>query len=410
MRKLKKYILSFICVIMVICQISNVSYSYTIDEVKEMTNFKTYEGDEEPEDYDILVDAKDLINNEKLPAGIKSTINDVLYSNDGIFNIDFFSKKSSKKKDKNQTNESDTNDGSEKAISDMVKILYKVVLYICAAVMLVLLIYIGILIVSSGISGEISFLPFSGILNNKKDKGNPKKNSQYVKLIEQWIISVIALVLSIVVMNLSVYFSNVITNIVGKNKVEENPITIYVKNSKIAVDAPILGSSGTTSSSTSSSTTTSTSSSGSAEVLRQKVVDQAKSLDGLGVSGTFCETWVERVYSKALGREISEEAGANVIIKQNCAHEAGQNAINTSSTEDNIIPGAAVFSFKSWSGKTDSTCGQDAGHVGIYIGDGKIASYTGKGETGVVINTIEEWKQSWDFSCWGWLPRNRRFS
>lgn len=398
MRKLKKYILSFICTIMVICQICNISYSYTIDEVKEMTNFQTYEVDEEPEDYDILVDAKDLINNEKLPAGIKATINEVLYSNDGIFNIDFFSKKSSKKKDNNQTNESDTNNESEKAISDMVKILYKVVLYICAAVMLVLLIYIGILIVSSGISGEISFLPFSGILKDKKNKGNPEKNIQYVKLIEQWIISVIALVLSIVIMNLSVFFCNVITNIVGKNKVEEKPITIYVKNSKIAVDAPILGDSGTTSNSTSSSTIASTGSTGSAEVLRQKVVDQAKTLDNLGTPGGYCEMWVELVYRTALNRPE--------IPYQNCAHEAGQNAINATTTTDNIVPGAAVFSFRSSSGKIDSACNQDAGHVGIYIGDGQIASCTGRGETGIVICTIDEWQQSWDFSCWGWLPRN----
>lgn len=392
MKKIRKYILCCICVIMVICQINNISYSYTIDEIKKMTNFQVFEGDEEPEEYDILIDANDLINNEKLPAGIKATINDVLYSEDGLFNIDFFGKKSNTKTE--EENE------SEKSISEMVKILYKVALYISLSAMLVILVYIGILLVSSGMLDDVKFLPFSGILKSKKNQDNPEKNRVHVRLIEQWMTAVITLVVSIVVMNLSVYFSDAVTKTIEKNRVEEEKITIYVKNSEIALDAPIL--SGTiTSSSSSTSNSSTVASSGEASALRQKVVDQAKTLESFGVVGGFCEMWVENVYEHALGRDITNQC---------CAHDAALNAINTSTTEDNIVPGAAVFSYRSSNPKSKcTTCGKNAGHVGIYIGDGKIASCTGHGDTGIVICTIEEWKQSWDFSCWGWLPRNRRF-
>ena len=131
--------------------------------------------------------------------------------------------------------------------------------------------------------------------------------------------------------------------------------------------------------------------------LRQKVIDQAKSLDNLGVGGGYCEMWVESVYRKALNRDDSQ------IPRQCCAHKAGRVSI-VSTSEDDIIPGAAVFSYKSSSGTKCSGSSEDAGHVGIYIGDGKIASCTGRGNTGIVIHTIEEWKQSWLFSGWGWLP------
>ena len=48
------------------CQtLNNNIYAYSIEEVKKEANFKTVEEDGEPEDYDILIDAEDLITNEK---------------------------------------------------------------------------------------------------------------------------------------------------------------------------------------------------------------------------------------------------------------------------------------------------------------------------------------------------------
>lgn len=421
---IKKFCVICVCLFCIICQIFNNSvYAYSIDEVKENSNFKTVEEDGEPKKYDILIDAKDLITNEKLPAGTKTSVEDVLYDNAGLLSIDFFGadKSSNKKKqtnstkNKNNTSKSSSSKKSDnssksnseesedktaekaKLIRDFVRNAYKVFLYIACAAMIVVLIYMAIVTVMAGISPSLNVLPFSNIINGKKGE----KPDQYIKskrLVEQWITSVISLALAVFVMNLIVAFSDNIVNEVANKKVENKDITVYVKNSKFAVNAPILGGTGSSTSTTTTSSTTTTTSSGDAASLRQKVVDQAKSQDNLGVGGGYCEVWVERVYEKVLGRDIPNQC---------CAHKAGQNAINTSTTEDNIVPGAAVFSYRSSRNTIDdgpNGCGQNAGHVGIYIGDGKIADCTGRGETGVVIHTIDEWKQSWDFSCWGWLP------
>ena len=424
---IKKFCVICVCLFCIICQIFNNSvYAYSIDEVKENSNFKTVEEDGEPKKYDILIDAKDLITNEKLPAGTRTSIEDVLYDSAGLLSIDFFGtdKSSSKKKQTNSTknknsksknntsksssskksdnsSKSNTEESEDKTaekaklIRDFVRNAYKVFLYIASAAMIVVLIYMAIVTVMSGISPSLNVLPFSNIINGKKGE----KPNQYIKskrLVEQWITSVISLALAVFVMNLIVAFSDNIVNEVANRKVENKDITVYVKNSKFAVNAPILGGTGSSTSTTTTSSTTTTTSPGDAASLRQKVVDQAKSLDNLGVSGGYCEMWVELVYRTALNRPE--------IPYQNCAHEAGQKAANSSTSTDNIVPGAAVFSFRSSSGTVDSACGQDAGHVGIYIGDGQIASCTGRGSTGVVICSIDEWKQSWDFSCWGWLP------
>lgn len=406
---LKKFCIICICLFCIICQVfDNSVYADSIEEIKKNVNFKTVEEDGEPDSYDVLIDAQDLITDEKLPAGIKTTIEDVLYDNSGIFSIDFFgndktnSKSSSKKSKKSKKNKnSSSNDTTQedktaekaKAIRSFVRNTYKVFLYIACGAMITVLIYMAVVTVTSGISPSLNILPFSSIINGKKGEKNPNQYMKSKRLVEQWVTSVISLALAVFVMNLIVAFSDNIVNAMENKKVENESITVFVKNSKFAVNAPILGGSGSSGSTT---TSTATTSSGDAATLRQKVVDQAKSLDNLGASGGYCEMWVELVYRTALNRPE--------IPYQNCAHEAGQKAVNSSTSTDNIVPGAAVFSFRSSSGTVDSACGQDAGHVGIYIGDGQIASCTGRGSTGVVICTIDEWKQSWDFSCWGWLP------
>lgn len=406
---LKKFCIICICLFCIICQgFDNSVYADSIEEIKKNVNFKTVEEDGEPESYDVLIDAQDLITDEKLPAGIKTTIEDVLYDNSGIFSIDFFgndktnskssSKKSKKSKKNKNSSSSDTTQEDKtaekaKTIRSFVRNTYKVFLYIACGAMITVLIYMAAVTVTSGISPSLNILPFSSIINGKKGEKNPNQYMKSKRLVEQWVTSVISLALAVFVMNLIVAFSDNIVNAMENKKVENESITVFVKNSKFAVNAPILGGSGSSGSTTTSTTTTS---SGDAATLRQKVVDQAKSLDNLGASGGYCEMWVELVYRTALNRPE--------IPYQNCAHEAGQKAVNSSTSTDNIVPGAAVFSFRSSSGTVDSACGQDAGHVGIYIGDGQIASCTGRGSTGVVICTIDEWKQSWDFSCWGWLP------
>lgn len=386
----KKILLIWICLFCIICQLLSCNvYAYNIEEVKELSDFKTVEADGVPDSYDVFIDAKNLISNERLPSGIRTSIEDVLYNDSGLLSIDFFGN------EKDQPdNISEKEKNNAKQIRSFVRNVYRVLLYIGLASMLVVLIYMAVVIVVSGISPTMNILPFSNLIKGKKGE-TPKENKKAKEFVEQWFKAVISLALTVVVMNLVVAFSNNIVDDVKGRGDDNKLITVYVKNSKYSVDAPILGLSGSSSSSSTTSSTTA-STSGNAAELRKKVVEQAKSLENLGASGGQCEKWVELVYRTALNRAD--------IPYQCCAHKAGQNAIYASSTQDNIVPGAAVFSYKSSSGTTDSACGQDAGHVGIYIGDGKIASCTGRGDTGIVICTIDEWKASWEFSCWGWLP------
>lgn len=65
--------------ILAICQINSKVDAYTWDEVKEITEYKTVEENGEPQNYDILIDAKDLIDYEKIPC-MKTTLDKVLYS------------------------------------------------------------------------------------------------------------------------------------------------------------------------------------------------------------------------------------------------------------------------------------------------------------------------------------------
>ena len=96
---IKKICMICICLFCIMCQtLNNNIYAYSIEEVKKEANFKTVEEDGEPEDYDILIDAEDLITNEKLPAGIKTTIEDILYDNSGLLGIDFFGENKTKAK------------------------------------------------------------------------------------------------------------------------------------------------------------------------------------------------------------------------------------------------------------------------------------------------------------------------
>ena len=391
---MKKIIEVFIILISLICIICpNNVYADSIEEIKKETEFKTVEEDGEPDDYDVLIDAKELISNEKLPAGVKTSLQDVLYDTSGLLNIDFFGNKkedNSSNKQNDQDKKKEKTAKKEEAIREFVRNGYRIFLYIAAGAMLVVLIYMAVITVTAGISPTLNILPFSNLFSGKKGE-TPDQHLRAKRLVEQWFKSVLSLVLAVFVMNLLVAFSDNIVNLMEGKEVENEDIIVYVKNSKFAANAPILGASGTTSSSTGAST----SSSGDGSSLRQKVVDQASSLENLGASGGWCQKWVTLVYNKALGRDIQTHC---------CAHSAALSAKNTNSSTDNIIPGAAVFSYRSSGHVIDSYCGMDAGHVGIYIGNGKIASCTGRGSTGITICTIDEWKNSWDFSCWGWLP------
>ena len=133
--------------------------------------------------------------------------------------------------------------------------------------------------------------------------------------------------------------------------------------------------------------------------LREKIIKKAQTVsnsDSLKTEKSQNdEVWVEEIYRTVL------EKGEDSITKHLCAYEAGitcNNGIGPYTDSNNIIPGAAVFSYKS---SSKAKCGDhDVGHIGIYIGDGKIASYLG---SGIDIRSIEDWKKEWSFDGWGWI-------
>ncbi len=118
-----------------------------------------------------------MITNEKLPAGIKTTIEDILYDNSGLLGIDFLEKIKLKQKvilrikktaDKRITKEKE--EEKFQTIKNFVRNAYRVFLYIACGAMIVVLIYMSIVTVVSGISPTINILPFSGLINGKKEK------------------------------------------------------------------------------------------------------------------------------------------------------------------------------------------------------------------------------------------------
>ena len=65
-----------------------------------------------------------------------------------------------------------------------------------------------------------------------------------------------------------------------------------------------------------------------------------------------------------------------------------------------LLPiGAMVYNDPAvYQSRTNDTCGRNAGHVGIYIGNGQIISNIG----GTTIDTVEGWTAYYGFGGWGW--------
>ena len=96
----------------------------------------------------------------------------------------------------------------------------------------------------------------------------------------------------------------------------------------------------------------------------------------------YCQAWVADVYQAALG-------GARV--SKCCANHAGE-AWGVSNDWSKIQVGAAVYGYSS----------SKYGHVGIYIGNGKIAHNIGY----VKIQSLESWVKTYNGQCWGWNGGN----
>lgn len=118
--------------------------------------------------------------------------------------------------------------------------------------------------------------------------------------------------------------------------------------------------------------------------MQEKIVKIAKSQNTLGCKSGYCQKWVADVYAKAGQSRVSKA----------CATEAA-NAWIVSTDKNNIPLGACVY------GKAvgNARCGNhEAGHVGIYIGDGKVAHNVG----GIKIESLDSWANTFKWKGWGW--------
>lgn len=104
------------------------------------------------------------------------------------------------------------------------------------------------------------------------------------------------------------------------------------------------------------------------------VIDSGKVATKVG----YCQAWVADVYYKA---------GTGPRSSRCCATHAGAEW-GVSDDWSTIQVGAAVYGYSN----------SVYGHVGIYIGDGKVAHNVGY----IKIDTLEYWIQHYNGQCWGW--------
>lgn len=227
LKRLRKILIIICLIFLAICQMNNKVYCYTIDEVKDKINFRLVEESGEPDNYDVLIDARDLIDNEQLPC-IETSIETVLYGDDDLLSIDFL-----------RDNSQNSSEEWKKVISNPVQAFFRVLLYMSLAMMLTLLLYMAVMMVRAGISNKESILPLSNVFGIGNSKDNPKKHMKEKGFVEQWIFATAMLIFMVYAINLIVGFSNILTNISNNFKPDEeedDSIVVYVKNSKESVD------------------------------------------------------------------------------------------------------------------------------------------------------------------------------
>ena len=120
------------------------------------------------------------------------------------------------------------------------------------------------------------------------------------------------------------------------------------------------------------------------------IVEVARNSEKYGISaaGGYCEAWAEEVYRKA-----------GVSIDRHCCAGKNRALYTVGKSSKNIPLGAMVYNDPAvYQSRTNDTCGRNAGHVGIYIGNGQIISNIG----GTVIDTVEGWTAYYGFGGWGW--------
>lgn len=123
--------------------------------------------------------------------------------------------------------------------------------------------------------------------------------------------------------------------------------------------------------------------------MQNKIVEIASSGDTLGNVGGYCQAWVADVYEKAGQPRISSC----------CASTAADKWV-VSQDKNNIPLGACVYghAYIRSDGSQTQCGGREAGHVGIYIGNGQVASNVG----GIQIESLDSWTSTYGWKGWGW--------
>lgn len=129
---------------------------------------------------------------------------------------------------------------------------------------------------------------------------------------------------------------------------------------------------------------------GTATEMQKRIVEIASSQDTFGIRKGYCQAWVSRVYLNA---------GQQPQQTKPCASEAA-NAWIVSTDKNNIPLGACVYgkAFVHSDGTRTMCSGHEAGHVGIYIGNGQVASNVG----GIQIQSLDSWAAAYEWKGWGW--------
>lgn len=118
---------------------------------------------------------------------------------------------------------------------------------------------------------------------------------------------------------------------------------------------------------------------------QKRIVQYATSGNSFGLGQGWCQAWVANVYQKATG-----------VRNSKCCAAACRDAWAT--TKGDIPVGAAIYSGKGYRSRTNCSCGRNAGHVGIYIGNGKVVSMV----YGPTTQSLKSWYNYYGYGGWSW--------
>lgn len=122
--------------------------------------------------------------------------------------------------------------------------------------------------------------------------------------------------------------------------------------------------------------------------FQRKILYYAKTKSLYGTGSGWCQAWVAEVYKRASG---------GTRYSNCCASKCRDVWAKKTSS---IPVGAAIYAdtnYRCHSGICGS-CGRDCGHVGIYIGDGKVVSNIGYVKT----QSLDSWKSYYGYGGWSW--------